>query len=782
MHSDSLLETARNLGIASQFVDNNGDVHKASSDALAALIEAASPHVDSATADTTTSHTNIGSQVLRLGEPVEITLAELSGCGPLSSPVDALARTQIYQWEIKSEGGDVHAGQCTALPESCRNSSDESHSGIAGQEKTLQVPCLVFDLPVGLACGYHWLTLTGDTPDSKPVFHINLIVVPACAWSGLLEQRTCGVSLQLYALCSERNWGIGDFTDLESFCSLASDAGIDVIGLNPLHALYSAHPSRCSPYSPTSREFLNPLYIDVDRVAGTDQCSSLNELYQERQFQQSLTVVRKSPTVRYADISSLKLRALWLIYKELFAEDVGVATSAAGHNFDRFKVFEQTASHSLRLHARFQAFDEYFSKQQLCDNWLQWPIEYRDATSAASDALADTLSDRIRFHVFLQWVASEQLAAVTRHCSDLGMRYGLYMDLAVGVDRHAGDVWAFPELHAQGVHIGAPPDALGPQGQDWSLTPYNPGSLQRVGYVPFVEMLRANMRHCGMLRIDHVMGLLRQYWCVPQSNTQLNTQFGTKLAKSGSEVAQANGSYIEFPFDDLLGIVALESQRNQCLIVGEDLGTVPDGFRQALCAQNILGYRVLYFERERDHSFISPSKYTLHSLATASTHDLPPLAGFYQGLDLALRDSLGHFENAEAKQQAFDQRKDVIQHLKNAFVAAGLSQAKLAEVNSNSQTVDQNADGIDPVIHDFVNQVHRLLCDAASHIVMFQIEDLLLQTQMMNMPGTIEEHPNWQRRLSYDIELIKTQLGAVSKLRATYAQSEDLNSIVSKND
>ena len=358
------------------------------------------------------------------------------------------------------------------------------------------------------------------------------------------------------------------------------------------------------------------------------------------------------------------------------------------------------------------------------------------------------------------------------------MRYGLYMDLAVGVDRHAGDVWAFPELHAQGVHIGAPPDALGPQGQDWSLTPYNPGSLQRAGYAPFVEMLRANMRHCGMLRIDHVMGLLRQYWCVPQSSTRLST----KLAKSSSEVAQANGSYIEFPFDDLLGIVALESQRNHCLIVGEDLGTVPDGFRQSLCAQNILGYRVLYFERERDNSFISPSDYTLHSLATASTHDLPPLAGFYQGLDLALRDSLGHFDNAEAKQQALDQRKDVIQHLKNAFVTAGLSQADLAEVNSNSQAVEQNADGIDPVIRDFVNQVHRLLCGAASHIVMFQVEDLLLQTQMMNMPGTIEEHPNWQRRLSYDIEQLKTQLGAVSKLRATYAQSEDLNSIVSKND
>ena len=172
MHSDSLLETARNLGIASQFVDNNGDVHKASSDALAALIEAASPHVDSATAVTTTSHTNIGSQVLRLGEPVEISLAELHGCGSRSSADDAQAQTQIYQWEIKSEGGDVHAGQCTALPESYSHSSDDSHSGVAGKEKTLQGPCLVFDLPVGLACGYHSLTLTVDTPDSKPGFHI----------------------------------------------------------------------------------------------------------------------------------------------------------------------------------------------------------------------------------------------------------------------------------------------------------------------------------------------------------------------------------------------------------------------------------------------------------------------------------------------------------------------------------------------------------------------------------------------------------------------------------
>jgi len=580
-------------------------------------------------------------------------------------------------------------------------------------------PCLAVDLPADLACGYHRLTLTVDTPDPKPVFQINLIVVPACAWSGLLEQRACGVSLQLYALRSERNWGIGDFTDLESFCSLAADAGMDVIGLNPLHALFSAHPTRCSPYSPTSREFLNPLYIDVDRVTGADQCSSLKQLYQERQFQQSLSAVRQSPTVRYADVSSLKLSALWLIYKELYAEGENV--------------------------------------------------------SAASDALAIKLSDRVRFHVFLQWLASEQLAAVAQHCHDLEMRYGLYMDLAVGVDRHAGDVWAFPELHARGVHIGAPPDALGPHGQDWSLTPFNPGRLQHTGYAPFIEMLRANMRHCGMLRIDHVMGLLRQYWCVPQSSTK-------DLESSGSDVTQTNGSYIQFPFDDLLGIVALESQRNQCLIVGEDLGTVPGGFRQALRTQNILGYRVLYFERECDDSFISPSDYSLHSLATASTHDLPPLAGFYQGLDLALRDSLGHYENAELKQQALMQRKDIIHHLYKAFVTAGISQAESAEAQSNSRAVELNTDDSDHLIRNFVDQVHQLLCGAASHIVIFQLEDLLLQTQMMNMPGTVEEHPNWQRRVSYSIKQLKTQLAAVSELRAIYAQSVDLHSNSKIND
>jgi len=777
MHSDSLLETARNLGIASQFVDNSGDVHTPSSEALAVLIEAASPSVDSATADAVTSQINHGSRVIRSGESVEINLADLQGDSSLSSTIDAQVQTQtrIYQWELKTEGGDVHAGQCSALPESSSDLRGDGSSGAVGKKITPPGPCLAVDLPADLACGYHRLTLAVDTPDPKPVFQINLIVVPACAWSGLLEQRACGVSLQLYALRSERNWGIGDFTDLESFCSLAADAGMDVIGLNPLHALFSAHPTRCSPYSPTSREFLNPLYIDVDRVTGADQCSSLKQLYQERQFQQSLSAVRQSPTVRYADVSSLKLSALWLIYKELYAEGENVTRGAVGDSFDMFLVFEKTASNALRLHARFQAFDEYFSEHQLCDNWLQWPIEYQDAISAASDALAIKLSDRVRFHVFLQWLASEQLAAVAQHCHDLEMRYGLYMDLAVGVDRHAGDVWAFPELHARGVHIGAPPDALGPHGQDWSLTPFNPGCLQHTGYAPFIEMLRANMRHCGMLRIDHVMGLLRQYWCVPQSSTK-------DLESSGSDVTQANGSYIQFPFDDLLGIVALESQRNQCLIVGEDLGTVPGGFRQALRTQNILGYRVLYFERECDDSFISPSDYSLHSLATASTHDLPPLAGFYQGLDLALRDSLGHYENAELKQQALIQRKDIIHHLYKAFVTAGISQTESAEAQSNSRAVELNTDDSDHLIRNFVDRVHQLLCGAASHIVIFQLEDLLLQTQMMNMPGTVEEHPNWQRRVSYSIKQLKTQLAAVSELRAIYAQSVDLDSNSKIND
>ena len=776
MHSDSLIEIARNLGIASQFVDNSGDVHEASSEALTALVKAITPgemvSVDFDSADAATSKINLGSRVLRVGEPVEISCADLQSDSFQSSAIEAHKQSLTYQWVLRSEYGDVHTGQCTARPESNVVTSNHRDYGAANKNAVASSPCLAFDLPADLDCGYHQLTLTDDTVNKKPSFEIHLIVVPVSAWSGVLEQRACGVSLQLYALRSERNWGIGDFTDLESVCSLAADADIDVIGLNPLHALYSAHPSRYSPYSPTSREFLNPLYIDVDRITGAADCKPLRQLYQEKQFQQSLYDVQNSSTVCYEDISALKLAALWLIYNDYFAADEE-GDSKEIHNrkeirisTDAFSNFEKTASEALRLHARFQAFDNYFSERS-CENWQQWPIEFQDAKSTASESLAVELAVKIRFHIFLQWVAAEQLAAVSQHCKDLGMRYGLYMDLAVGVDRHAGDVWAFPDLHALGVHIGAPPDALGPLGQDWSLTPYNPGCLQRAGFKPFVEMLRANMRHCGMLRIDHVMGLMRQYWCVPDLTSKAD-------AKTASDRAQINGSYIEFPFNELLGILALESHRNQCLIVGEDLGTVPAGFRQSLSDHNILGYRVLYFERKPDDSFIAPADYRLHSLATASTHDLPPLAGFFQGLDMVLRDTLGHYEDVQAKQQAFDQREDTIQHLRNAFVSAGIVDAV-----SGSQTLESCIDDKALAMHNFVDNVHRLLSSAASHIVMFQLEDLLMQTQMMNLPGTVDEHPNWQRRMPSNIEEFKTHLCALSGLRAACTQDYNQNA---KND
>lgn len=747
-------------GIAQSFTDNFGQRQTADCEVLAAILQALGEPVSGVTGQlaaplsadsekfTVAQEAGPGrrpgvfpeSIVVTRGEPLE---SEIFLTESLSSSIklDGSQNSAECACGIVDEQGSSYSvsGVLTPIP------ADPPPAKAASDFIAWRLSVL---LPAELSCGYHQITVTPEKLTTA--IELTLILAPERAVALKPADRPVGVSVQLYSLRSASNWGMGDLTDLQTLCTVLSACGVDTVGVNPLHNLYLQHPERISPYSPSSRRWLNPLYIDVLRVPCANESQALKGHLQSNDFVLRKSRACESEFVDYPLVSALKLEALFLLFTESFAGATNVQTgsveTAMSHDAQqRFQQFVETGGEELQRHAWFESFDQYFSETTGIESWADWPANYQDPASTESRALAVELAEQIEFSCFLQWAVDEQLAATCEHAKTVGLRHGLYMDLAVGIDRQGGEVWASPNAFARGMHIGAPPDALGPLGQDWSLVPYRPRELASNGYKVFVDVLRASMHYAGILRIDHVMGFARQYWCVPELR---------------DSAGGAPGAYINFPLDDLLGIVALESQRNQCLVVGEDLGTVPDGFRQALDQRGLFGYRVLYFEKEADGEFRQPENYAAQTLATASTHDLPTLGGFLNRRDILLRDNLGQFADSDVLTASFEARREEIAALVRLLSANLPNVLKHADhwieypIGASGQTSGvsaENAELLDGT-REFVDAVHRRLGSCNSGILIVQLEDLLVSLDMANLPGTIDEHPNWQRKSPVTLE------------------------------
>jgi len=505
-------------------------------------------------------------------------------------------------------------------------------------------------------------------------YYDDAIVVPERAYVPDALERTpaWGVAAQLYSLRSARNAGIGDFTDLAQLARIAYDAGASTVALNPLHQLDLSNPSSASPYAPLSRRYLNALYIDVHAAAEAFG-ASLEGL--------DARALRDATLVDYNGVAAYKLEALERCYARL-SESRPWRDAAA-------------ADPHLRDVARYEAIMEELSAlDEEVYSWQQWPSELQDSRSAAVERFAAQHAKRVEFFIFLQWLADHQLAAAADAAS--AMPIGLYRDLAVGVDLASADVWSDPGAFALGLSVGAPPDPLNDAGQNWGLVPFHPRVLRERRYQPFIELLRANMRHAGALRIDHVMGL-RRLFCIPRA------------------LPQDGGAYVNYDFDAMLGIVALESVRNRCMVVGEDLGTVPEGFRERTAPARIFSCSVLYFERDWDGRFHSPGEYPLDAVASTGTHDLPTLGGWWNRADQPTRDQL-----------------------RDAFAAAGI------ELDGGALTA-------------LLVAAYRYLARSHSRLVLLQLEDGIGSLDQVNVPGTVDEEPNWQRKLDVSIEALPTQ-------------------------
>ncbi|MEP7261648.1 MAG: malto-oligosyltrehalose synthase, partial [Usitatibacter sp.] len=519
--------------------------------------------------------------------------------------------------------------------------------------------------------------------------------------------RVWGTAVQLYGLRSARNAGIGNFGDLKACAETWAGRGAGIVGTNPLHALSLRDPGTASPYSPSSRLFFNPMYIDVEATVDfAELCAADRALH--GQWRKETEPLRESAGVNYAAVASVLRMMFGRMYESFRARHLTAATTR-GRAFAQFR---ESRGGQLRRHALHEALAEFHGGK-----WHQWPQEFRDPEGEAARSFAEHNPERVGLHEYLQWIADQQLATVQERCRELGMSVGLYVDLAISIAPDGSEAWANQELYALGVNVGAPPDEFNRAGQDWGLPPFAPRRLRDAAYAPFIATLRANMARAGALRIDHVMGLSRLWW-VP----------------SGKGADQ--GAYVSYPAEDLLGIVALESHRNRCLVIGEDLGTVSDELRKQLADAEILSYRLLMFERDNGR-FKAPAEYPRRALVAWGTHDLPTFTGWWQEEDLRTRAALGLFDEEALKRECAARAEDR-RHLLEALVKEGLADAGTPAQGKASMMLR--------------DAVHEFVARAPAAVMVAQMEDVLGVVDQPNLPGTIEQYPNWQHKLPVPVE------------------------------
>tara|TARA_R110001592_G_scaffold70936_3_gene216935 strand:+ start:791 stop:2983 length:2193 start_codon:yes stop_codon:yes gene_type:complete len=577
-------------------------------------------------------------------------------------------------------------------------------------------------LSAELAIGYHQLSLLEQGND-EPLASMSLIITPsACFTPKAIQEgnKLWGTSVQLYCLKSNSNWGIGDFSDLKELLTRTAENGGDFIGLNPIHALNPAQPKNASPYSPSSRKWLNILYTDITSVSEFEHCQPLQAKFKSAEFQQQLTSLRDTNWVDYENVTSLKLGAL----RDLFAT-LNDGEKINQERLIALKQFMTEKGASLKQQAAFDALQfKFLADDKSAWGWPVWPEAYQSFSSQATQQWCIENEQEILFWSYCQWVTEIQLAEADELAKKLGMTLGIYRDLAVGVGKNSSEIWANHDLYYENISIGAPPDVLGPLGQSWGLPPLSPEQLYKSGYQPFIELLQSNMSNCGALRIDHVMALLRLWW-VPEG-------------------ASADcGAYIYYNVHDMLNILALESVRNQCLVIGEDLGTVPDGMDVLLKDAGVYSYKVFFFEQAEDGGYISPSHYIQQAMATLSTHDMPTIKGYWHCEDLYLGKSLGLYPDPEVLNKLLQDRVESKQRILDSLHG----HASLPEYFSR----DANTTGMDQILN-FSLQKH--LAAGNSSLLSLQLEDFLEMDQPVNVPGTSEEYKNWQRKLSHNLDSI----------------------------
>ena len=512
--------------------------------------------------------------------------------------------------------------------------------------------------------------------------------------------RAWGLSVQLYSLRRTGDGGFGDTQTLEELARVAGERGADALAISPLHAMFSSDSSRYSPYSPSSRLFLNSLYCAPASILGEhawqsaiDACGLSETLHQ----------LEQQPLIDWPVAAQTKQTLLRELYRSF--------GSGQHPLHEDFASFRHASGEALENHCRFEALQAERSARGESLDWRHWPDAWRNPRSPELARFAEENAGEIGFYAFCQWLIDRGLARAQSAARSSGMGIGLIADLAVGADGGGSQAWSRQDELLAELTVGAPPDILNRQGQGWGISAFSPEGLVRNGYHAFIEMLRANFAHAGGLRIDHVMGLQR-LWVIPLGSPP------------------SDGAYLYYPVDDLLRLLTLESHRHQAIVLGEDLGTVADGLREKLAARSILGMRVLLFEQDHGCHFKPILDWPDNALATTSTHDLPTLNGWWHGRDIDWNLRLGLVDENGATHW-----REHRQHERN-----GLRQA----LDQDPQSFREHAHEADEVVDASV----RFLGHTRAPLVLLPLEDALGVDEQPNLPGTTDSHPNWRRRLA----------------------------------
>ncbi len=629
---------------------------------------------------------------------------------PISIPAERADSSAVI--EIRQEDGNrLHLQvELAALPAASERIVDGS-----------RLVRKIITLPAALPLGYHELTIeiAGQPSSARLIVCPGRVYQPAWLESG----RAAGLAVSLYGLRSERNWGCGDCADLKALIDwVAERAGADFVALNPLHAIPNRQPFNISPYLPNSIFFRNPLYLDLEQMEDFHACEKARALRASPSIDTEIQALRATPFVEYERVYRLKLRFLKLLFHSFLME-----RRRGGPRADDFRDYIEREGDLLHRFAVHAALDD--SIHSHCPDvwtWREWPEQYQDPESEATAEFARKHWRKVLFHKYLQWQLDLQLAAAQQHARKLGLRIGLYHDLALATDRFGSDLWGHREYFVAGCRVGAPPDSFSPKGQDWAFPPPNSERHHRDGYGLFAQSIRKNSRHGGALRIDHVMRFFRLYW-IPD----------------GMDATQ--GTYVRDRFEDLLRILALESVRQEVAVVGEDLGTVPDEIREVLHRFGILSYRLLYFEQEGAR-FRRPDEYPRDALVSVTTHDLPTLAGFWLGRDIEARRAAGSLPEEATYQKMLAERAGEKQRILDV----------LHQLQLLPDWFPRGAAEVPELTGEVHNAIVGFLSSTPSKIMVLNQEDLLKETEQQNLPGTTEQYPNWRRKMRCTVEELWT--------------------------
>jgi len=710
--SDQLRELARFHGIACEYHDIWGTLHRVGDATLGALLSAMG--VD-ASSDEGVARSLDAAARLRWKRIVDRAIVVREGTDPLALTLRLPQRFDraSLRWQVAAEDGREWGA--TFAPATLPRSDVAAFDGIEREARTLS-------LPIELPCGYHRCAIAER---DVILAEAQLIVTPTrCYWPPeFAAGRAWGVAAQLYGVRSATNWGSGDFSDLRTLVAQCASAGASIVGINPLHARNAGDPAEASPYAASTRLFLDAQYLDVEAIPDFVECDDARAIVASTLFQTKVRALRDAELVDHAAAAAARNSILEMLYASFRTRHLMRGSARA----DAFRHFCAEGGEALRRFAVFETLREHFHRADPSVwGWPVWPPIYRDPASGAVARFHEDHLERVEYFMYLQWQAELQLAAAAKAMSTATPSIGLYRDLAVSVDRGGAEAWACQRCYANGASVGAPPDDFNLLGQDWGIAPWVPSQLVDNAYAPFIAILRANMRHAGALRIDHVMALCRLFW-IPHG------------------AAPADGAYVEYPMREMLGIVALESQRNRCLIIGEDLGTVPDAVRIALKDAGVFSYDVFYFERHASGDFKPPVEYDAQAIAVATTHDLPTLAGWWVGRDLALREALGLFPNAEARDRQFAARAQDRARLFRALAAAGLLPEGIGSDPADLPTMTP----------ELALAIHVYLARTPAKLVVVQLEDIIGALDQTNLPGTTTQHPNWRRKLGLPLEQLR---------------------------